>query len=137
MVWMADFWEIFGWFARKFSSNRQFGHSGGLMHAHEINGGDPRQIALAALMRKQTTVSNQLITERLRMACAANVRQRLRRAELRRLAKAIPSKQNSPCGVKSGHQTSPTPTLTEFWQSAICFLCKQSTTQTHEISWLD
>ncbi len=54
--------------------------------------GDPRQVALAAILRKRTTVSNQWIAERLGMASAANVSQRVRTADLRRFikVKAIP-----------------------------------------------
>ncbi len=52
--------------------------------------GDPRKVALAAILRKRTTVSNQWIADRLRMASSANVSQRVRTADLRRLARAIP-----------------------------------------------
>ena len=44
-----------------------------------LSGSDPRKVALAALVWKRTTVSQQWIADRLRMCSAANVSQQIRR----------------------------------------------------------
>jgi REP-associated tyrosine transposase len=49
-----------------------------------LKGSDPRKVALAELLWKQTTVSQEWLAERLKMRSAANVSQLLRRAEGRR-----------------------------------------------------
>ena len=46
-----------------------------------LKGSDPRKVALAELLWKQTTVSQEWLAERLKMRSAANVSQLLRRAE--------------------------------------------------------
>jgi len=52
--------------------------------------GDKRKLALAAILRKRTTVSNQWIAAHLSMGSAANVSQRVRTADLPRLSKMLP-----------------------------------------------
>lgn len=52
--------------------------------------GDRRKVLLAALLRQRTTVSNGWIAERLKMASAANVSQRVRMANSSQLVKRLP-----------------------------------------------
>jgi hypothetical protein len=46
-----------------------------------LKGSDPRKVALAELLWKQTTVSQEWLAERLKMRSAANVSQLLRRVK--------------------------------------------------------
>lgn len=56
--------------------------------------GDRRKVLLAALLRQRTTVSNHWIAERLKMASAANVSQRVRTANLSQLFKRLSSSES-------------------------------------------
>ena len=56
----------------------------------DLNGSDPRKLALAELLWKQTTVSQEWIAAKLAMRSAANVSQQLRRADARKLEDLIP-----------------------------------------------
>lgn len=47
----------------------------------DLKGSDPRKLALAELLWKRTTVSQELIAEKLSMRSAANVSQQLRRLD--------------------------------------------------------
>ena len=55
-----------------------------------LKGTDPRKLALAWLLWKRTTVSQQWLAERLHMRSAANVSQQLRRTDEQALLKHLP-----------------------------------------------
>ena len=60
-----------------------------------LKGSDPRKLALAELLWKQTTVSQEWIAEKLSMRSAANVSQQLRRFNREKTnAKLPPEMQN-------------------------------------------
>lgn len=56
----------------------------------DLKGSDPRKLALAELLWKQTTVSQEWIAAKLAMRSAANVSQQLRRSDGRKRAAQIP-----------------------------------------------
>lgn len=56
-----------------------------------LKGSDPRKLALAELLWKRTTVSQQWIADNLAMRSAANVSQQLRRTDPKKLAARLPA----------------------------------------------
>ena len=65
--------------------------AGGLAEADlaALKGSDPRKLALARLLWKRTTVSQEWLAQRLRMRSAANVSQQLRRLDEARNVKRL------------------------------------------------
>lgn len=57
-----------------------------------LKGSDPRKLALAELLWKRTTVSQEWISEKLSMRSAANVSQQLRRFDRGKVVGKLPSK---------------------------------------------
>jgi len=55
-----------------------------------LKGSDPRKLALAELLWKRTTVSQEWIAEKLAMRSAANVSQQLRRIDRKKQAAQLP-----------------------------------------------
>jgi hypothetical protein len=58
---------------------------------HGLKGSDPRKLALADLLWKRTTVSQEWIAGKLAMRSAANVSQQLRRLDRKQLPARLPS----------------------------------------------
>ena len=58
----------------------------------ELKGSDPRKLALAELLWKRTTVSQEWISEKLSMRSAANVSQQLRRFDRGKTVSKLPAK---------------------------------------------
>ncbi len=56
----------------------------------DLKGSDPRKLALAELLWKRTTVSQQWIAEKLAMRSAPNVSQQLRKIDRKKLTARLP-----------------------------------------------
>ena len=70
-----------------------------------LKGSDPRKLALAKLLWKQTTVSQEWIAEKLSMHSAANVSQQLRKMDQRKtLSKLPPEMRNFLEGIRKNGQ---------------------------------
>ncbi len=68
-----------------------------------LKGSDPRKLALAELLWKETTVSQEWIAERLSMRSAANVSQQLRRLNRgKTLGKVPPGMRSFLTSVREG-----------------------------------
>ena len=60
-----------------------------------LKGSDPRKLALAELLWKRTTVSQEWIAEKLSMRSAANVSQQLRRLDGVKIRSKLPPKMQT------------------------------------------